>query len=164
MFGDDFDEEVEVGSQPVERCGPSIDANDDASQPAWAFEYEVASTGGTDLQEESLQPYHALLDTLSSANLEAMTVDHFSTLDPLAAEEVDAAPTPRTTAVACHAKPETPYSRSLIFRKSHQVISDDRDLLVIEDDLPGFGSTASTEPTVPAAVQPYKQLFSKLRG
>jgi hypothetical protein len=43
-------------------------------------------------------------------------------------------------------------------------ISDDRDLLIIEEDLPLHPNDYAGDKPVAAVVHPYKQLFSKLRG
>jgi hypothetical protein len=44
------------------------------------------------------------------------------------------------------------------------VVSDDRDILVIEEDIPAYATDVAVGPTSTAVVHPYKQLFSKLRN
>jgi hypothetical protein len=119
------------------------------------------------MEDPQLRPYEQLLDHLSSANLQAMT------FDPSEALNAD-----RPNWAAADAEERLPdfegglsrQTRSTILsfanlpEASSAAISDDRDLLIIEEDLPLQPNDYDSEKPVAAVVHPYKQLFSKLRG
>ncbi len=161
LFGSDFEEEVVVQLEPFVQVGmPPIEPS---VNPSLNFEFNSISQPYDD---DSLKPYAELLDTLSTANLEAMTLD---SLDSLGEIPIDQPPI-RTTGRDSFEGGLSRQTRSTILSfadlQQHQdpIVNDDRDLLIIEDDVLLHGSELDLEAKVPAAVQPYKQLFSKLRG
>ncbi|MDZ4851979.1 MAG: AAA family ATPase [Pirellulaceae bacterium] len=180
LFGSDFDDEIDVNA--TETSPTRVLENDTALVHGLSFEYNSFVVPIQDFSfdsenslnphdDPSLLPYTELLDSLSSANLGAMTLDMSESLasDALAFESYRnvADEHPVTNEFEGGLARQTRNS-ILSFadiqqdQKSH--MSDDRDLLIIEDDVPATGLESSLEAQSPAKVHPYKQLFSKLRG
>ncbi len=161
LFGSDFDDEIIVETEAVRRPdGLEPFTLDDTNL---AYEYHSLSTMDPG---EILQPYSDLLDTLSTANLEAMTLDPHDSLDTVtnAWKPAEVAPQAEFDGSLARQTRSTILSFADLQEVHHPLVVDDRDLLIVEDDLPAHGSSSHTSETEPAAIQPYKQLFSKLRG
>ncbi len=170
LFGNDFEEEIAVESPHPASSTESLPAYtyDDLPVSSYATEdalaYEVEQLP-SDRAEPADQTYSELLDTLSSTNLEAMTFDPSTTIQPTATYE-DRRPTasPGFEGGLSRSSRSTILSFVDLQQTQAPMVGDDRDLLVIEEDLPNQIASIPTEPAAPAVVHPYKQLFSKLRG
>ena len=161
LFGSDFDDEVDVQGDTNRRFEVLQPISD--NHPNLAFEYNSFSQFD---QEQILQPYSELLDSLSTANLEAMTLDPNDSLDKVANawKPAEASSQDDFEGGLARQTRSTILSFADLQEVHHPLVSDDRDLLIVEDDLPAHGSDLDMSVKEPAAVQPYKQLFSKLRG
>jgi type II secretory pathway predicted ATPase ExeA len=178
LFGSDFEEELAI--EPSRFGGASSTSN---PLPEYSYEDLPLSSFATDdalayevepfpsklptpaTKESESQNYSELLDTLSSTNLEAMTFDPAVRLQTetemdSAADEV----TSRYDGGLSRPSRSSILSFADMQSERHLVMNDDRDLLVIEEDLPNKIAGLSNEIPTPAVVNPYKQLFSKLRG
>lgn len=161
LFGSDFEDEVDIQgetSHQIEIHAPIPDIDHNLS-----FEYHSIAEPE---QDETLQPYSELLDTLSMANLEAMTLDPSESLDTLsnAWKPSEALSQDDFEGGLSRQTRSTILSFADLQEVHHPLVSDDRDLLIVEDDLPAHGSDLDMTVKETAAAQPYKQLFSKLRG
>jgi hypothetical protein len=129
-----------------------------------------------------------ILDQISIANLEAMTMAHgdsYALAEKLSMKQETAhevvvdnrvvrGPKPGyASSKSPHANLSRPNRPSIlsfaeIQDSSNEAIRDDRDLLIIEEDVlqitSGIPTGAYHESVSQASVHPYKQLFSKLRG
>jgi type II secretory pathway predicted ATPase ExeA len=166
-FGDGFTEEQPVASIVSELAETYYPYYRDAELPRSSDEQASRRLPVESMEDPQLRPYEQLLDHLSSANLQAMT------FDPSEALNAD-----RPNWAAADAEERLPdfegglsrQTRSTILsfanlpEASSAAISDDRDLLIIEEDLPLQPNDYDSEKPVAAVVHPYKQLFSKLRG
>jgi type II secretory pathway predicted ATPase ExeA len=188
LFGQDFEEEVPVEAMPAKASENYFPFYSDVVTPPvlnslpteLAFEIDSSNDG---LQEAALEPYVELLDRVSSANLDAMTFDPAETLRASQApttSEAEPLPSPQAPSPwsAPNLETNAPAFDGSLGRQSRSTIlsfadanapmpgfvADDRDMLVIEEDIANQASDASYERPVPAVVHPYKQLFSKLRG
>jgi type II secretory pathway predicted ATPase ExeA len=161
LFGSDFDDEIDVQVE----SNRFLDASEPVAQNTPDLAYEYSSFSTLD-QDEILQPYSELLDSLSTANLEAMTLDPNDSLDNVtnAWKPAEVASQDDFEGGLARQTRSTILSFADLQEVHHPLVADDRDLLIVEDDLPAHGSTTDVSEKEPAAVQPYKQLFSKLRG
>ena len=178
LFGADFDEEIEIVTN--HHCQEVDPALRSALIENFTFEinpYAEPHANGTIPHEDtSLLPYNELLDSLSTANLEAMTLDPKESLDSISFEKT---PEKRAThhdfqsgdfqsgdfqGGLSRQTRNSILSFADLQQNQHPIINDDRDLLIIEDDLPSHESEVDLNVQTPAAIHPYKQLFSRLRG
>lgn len=111
--------------------------------------------------------YGEILEEISAMNLQAMAFDPVRSLAPAAdpeygLKELDDQPRGGAS-LSRTARHDILSFADLQHTTARPPVIDDRDLLVIEEDIaPQVAATA--EDLTPAAVHPYKQLFSRLRG
>jgi hypothetical protein len=179
LFGNDFQEEEDLSPFPNSGwTNPGLEspltfeaASSLAFEPPQSVDrYKIDvfdrlpnETAASATQESFDQPYADLLDTLSSANMGAMTFDPNLEVRRISSDENYDRGHPFEGGLARQTR-----SAILSFADLQQnqspVVSDDRDILIIEEDVPAYATDVASEPVTPVVVHPYKQLFSKLRS
>ncbi len=179
LFGNDFQEEEDLSPFPNSGwTNPGLEspltfeaASSLAFEPPQSIDsYKIDvfdrlpnETAASATQESFDQPYADLLDTLSSANMGAMTFDPNLEVRRISSDENYDRGHPFEGGLARQTR-----SAILSFADLQQnqspVVSDDRDILIIEEDVPAYATDVASEPVTPVVVHPYKQLFSKLRS
>ncbi len=179
LFGNDFQEEESLTSIPkYDWTNPGMDtpltyemAPEKASIPSQMFNYfEIEELEklpsdpiATESDEASAEPYADLLDSLSSENMNAMTFDQNLDVRRVPAPDYGDSLNSFDGGLSRQTRSSI-LSFADLQQNQEPVISDDRDILVIEEDIPAYASDVAVEPRAAAMVHPYKQLFSKLRS
>jgi type II secretory pathway predicted ATPase ExeA len=180
LFGNDFQEEEHLA--PFHHAGwtnPGLESPlTFEAAPSLAYEhpqtfdrYDIEmfdqlpdESAATNTAHETFeQPYADLLDTLSSANMSAMTFDPNLEVRKTSPVENYDRDYPFEGGLARQTRSSI-LSFADLQQNQSPVVSDDRDILIIEEDVPAYTNDGAFEPATPAVIHPYKQLFSKLRS